>query len=481
MKKFARNLITAVLALTLVISVVAFASCKRNEKYTVTFESNGGTVVEKITEVPHGTTISEPEAPVKSGYIFAGWFKDIRFSRQWVFVSDKVTSDTTLYAKWTYNETNGLDLVLNDASYTVRGIGGATNVSELVIPETYKGLPVATIAQEAFDGVKSFQSVFIPSSVKAVMRGAFRNCENLVSVTFAGQSATLGEQAFRDCVQLQSVTLPDGITTIEKETFYGCEKLSGVTIPANVTSIGDNAFSGCKSIVNVNLPASLRTVGENVFSGCTGIASLSVEAGNASFYSRINGEEINCVMATTANGNKLVVGCKNSVIPNNTAIIGKGAFYGCGERTGVLAIPDGVKEIEEGAFNACTNITRVVIPASVTKIGDRAFSNCYNLGTVTFTAPSEGSENEGIRELGEQAFSYCYELRGFNLPKTLTSIGRGLFCYCEVDIMTISYEDDVSKLALLIESETDENRDLYKTSVFVSGTRGSSAVIWGLA
>ncbi|MGE7918039.1 leucine-rich repeat protein [Viridibacillus sp. NPDC093762] len=72
------------------------------DKYLVKFETSGGTAISN-EEVDLGKKITEPQAPTKSGYIFEGWYIDDAFSTKWNFTTDQVTKDTTLYAKWLYN------------------------------------------------------------------------------------------------------------------------------------------------------------------------------------------------------------------------------------------------------------------------------------------------------------------------------------------------------------------------------------------
>ena len=68
---------------------------------TVKFEENGGSTVVDIDGLSYDVSISEPIAPTKTGYTFAGWYKDENYTTQWNFSSDKVTGNITLYAKWT--------------------------------------------------------------------------------------------------------------------------------------------------------------------------------------------------------------------------------------------------------------------------------------------------------------------------------------------------------------------------------------------
>ncbi|WP_176526045.1 InlB B-repeat-containing protein [Bacillus sp. AFS001701] len=71
--------------------------------YTVNFNSMGGSAVSAIT-ANHNTTVTTPLAPKRTGYTFVGWTKDSSGKTPWIFVSDKVTSNTTLYAKWRINQ-----------------------------------------------------------------------------------------------------------------------------------------------------------------------------------------------------------------------------------------------------------------------------------------------------------------------------------------------------------------------------------------
>jgi uncharacterized repeat protein (TIGR02543 family) len=71
--------------------------------YTVTFNSNGGSSVISKTGVTHGSTIIAPTAPTRDiagFYSFGGWYKEAAITNAWIFASDTVTSNITLYAKW---------------------------------------------------------------------------------------------------------------------------------------------------------------------------------------------------------------------------------------------------------------------------------------------------------------------------------------------------------------------------------------------
>ncbi|MEK4231363.1 InlB B-repeat-containing protein [Solibacillus sp. FSL H8-0538] len=68
-------------------------------KYDVTFETDGGSAINKMT-VDYNKVITAPTAPTKTGFIFDGWYSDADLKTAYVF-STPVTSHLSLYAKWT--------------------------------------------------------------------------------------------------------------------------------------------------------------------------------------------------------------------------------------------------------------------------------------------------------------------------------------------------------------------------------------------
>lgn len=66
----------------------------------VEFNSNGGSAVASQT-VAVGSKATEPAAPTKTDYTFAGWFSDVALTDEWDFTTDVVAGNMMLYAKWT--------------------------------------------------------------------------------------------------------------------------------------------------------------------------------------------------------------------------------------------------------------------------------------------------------------------------------------------------------------------------------------------
>lgn len=80
----------------IVVIVLAFVSACAAEKFTVTFDSAGGSAVASV-EVEKGSAVSEPEEPTYGGYEFDGWYLD---GEKYDF-SSPVNGNITLTAKWT--------------------------------------------------------------------------------------------------------------------------------------------------------------------------------------------------------------------------------------------------------------------------------------------------------------------------------------------------------------------------------------------
>ena len=93
------------------------SSSSSSERYTVTFECNGGSAVASQT-VRDGRTASEPEAPQREGYRFQGWYTDSALTQAYDF-STPVRGNLTLYAGWissTAPEQCTVTFVLNDGN-----------------------------------------------------------------------------------------------------------------------------------------------------------------------------------------------------------------------------------------------------------------------------------------------------------------------------------------------------------------------------
>ena len=82
-----------------------------------------------------------------------------------------------------------------------------------------------------------------------------------------------------------------------------------------------------------------------------------------------------------------------------------------------------VTAIDDGVFEALSDLKTVKMPSTITYIGDSAFASCESLTTITI--PS------GVTHIGDSAFEYCISLEKLTLPEKLTEMGSSMFEGCE--------------------------------------------------
>ena len=308
----------------------------------------------------------------------------------------------------------GLQYTLNNNNeYTVAGIGACTD-KDIIIPSTYRGLPVTSIYTEAFRNNTDITSIVIPNSVIRIGRYAFDNCENLSHIELPDSVTYIDSYAFRYCISLESVVIPDGIKEISISLFEGCSNLTNLVIGSGVTNIGTNAFNYCTSLKTVVLPHGLETIGMWAFGNCTSLENVTIPSsvafvGFASFSStNINNLYITDLEAWC----RIKHGETGSGIKNEK-------LYLNGKLITELIIPDSITVINDYAFEGCASITSVVIPDHVTSIGREAFYDCNNLTSVTI--------GNGVVSIGREAFDSCDNLSTVIIGNGVTTINENAF------------------------------------------------------
>ncbi|MDR0472756.1 MAG: leucine-rich repeat domain-containing protein, partial [Treponema sp.] len=87
-----------------------------------------------------------------------------------------------------------------------------------------------------------------------------------------------------------------------------------------------------------------------------------------------------------------------------------------------IRLPSTLTSIKGSAFENCTSLTEVIIPAGITISDFDGFRSCSSLKQIVLP--------EGVSSLGIQAFLYCSGLEQVTLPQSLESIGYYAFGEC---------------------------------------------------
>ena len=136
---------------------------RSTSRYTVSFESNGGSKVSNQT-VTRNSVMKEPTAPTKENFDFDGWYSDKELKTKYDF-SAKVTKSFTLYAKWTEKDNSINQIILTIGKKDAQVFGKAK--SNDVAPKIEKDrtmLPARFVAENLgakveWDGEKQLVTI----------------------------------------------------------------------------------------------------------------------------------------------------------------------------------------------------------------------------------------------------------------------------------------------------------------------------------
>lgn len=103
-------------------------------KYTVSFDTDGGSTVESQTVVTGNKATKPTSTPTKKGYNFVGWYTDNTYTTEFDFENTIITDNTTIYAKfedasifkldgYTFNKISTLE-ELTTGYYVIGGFDG---------------------------------------------------------------------------------------------------------------------------------------------------------------------------------------------------------------------------------------------------------------------------------------------------------------------------------------------------------------------
>ena len=173
-----------------------------------------------------------------------------------------------------------------DGGYEIVGIN--ENVTELVIPSSYKGLPVVGIGDAAFYDESRFKdvtSVKLPNSLKYIGNNAFRGLWSLKSIVIPSSVVSIGDNAFLDCVLLNSIEFSNdnSIQSIGRTAFNNT-KIKDSTVEVlgefgeSYFVLDDIALFSENIGTQVVIPDNIRVLAADIFYSNYNVKSVSVGA-----------------------------------------------------------------------------------------------------------------------------------------------------------------------------------------------------------
>lgn len=181
-----------------------------------------------------------------------------------------------------------------------------------VVPEK-----VETIGAKAFKNCR-ITAVAFPDSVKILGDGAFSGCGKLTEVAGMEKSSliALGRGCFENCESLMKASIPASVINIGAKCFYNCKALSSIivdedngsyrseegmlvstdgerfiacaagdrrevlTLPEGVKSLAEGAFSANGYVVRLDLPSTMESVRFNAFYDCEALTGIVLGSEN---------------------------------------------------------------------------------------------------------------------------------------------------------------------------------------------------------
>ena len=311
-------------------------------------------------------------------------------------------------------------------------------VGEITIPETvtagvtYNGVLQGTatykvtmlranLFRAADTNVTSqITKITIPKTVQHIESRCFDQCENMTEFVIEG--ATDGTSQLKE---------------IDSHAFLNCKKLASITLPNSVTYLGENdptssdggVFEGCESLTSFTFPSSYasRNLPSFTFKFCKNLATINW---NGYSPTRLNSCAFwNCDKITW------------SQVPQSVEELGDECFYDCAALTSVDLSK--IKKMDTGVFWG-TPLTSVEWPAAVTEIPARTFWACGQLTTIK-GIPGQPGAWDNITKIGENAFNQCTALTTIKLPAELKTIDAQAFRTC-INLATVDYGTKVETI-----------------------------------
>ncbi len=372
---------------------------------------------------------------------------------------------------------------------------------------------VATIGECAFSSCENLVNVVISNGVTTIGKGAFSYDTALEKIVLPASVTTIGDNAFDGCNNLRSFSMGKNVSALGKEVLKNTRNLESIKVDplnSNYECIANNIVKrngavvtvlyGCKNSV---ITTDITAIDSRAFFGsgltdlylASSVTSIAYDAFADSGVVRVN------YQGNAAARDTITMGTNNALLHSNVTwiygsnsgtsgdikwyytgtklfLIGNGAMadysgsnsapwrYSTDPNTGLpvenviteVYFDEGITTIGAYAFDGCTTLKNISLPATIEEVGTRAFYGCSGLEHVTMEEGSdryytkgdclieinedEGNrvvlgtrnsvipEDEEVAYIATDAFRNNTELRTIEIPANIYGISADAFRGC---------------------------------------------------
>lgn len=396
---------------------------------------------------------------------FGGWYDNDMFSGSPLMfpITTENLNSTLMYARWLAPEDGsaGLEYIESAAGdeYYVSGYTGTDTY--VIVPQTYKNKIVTKILSGAFSIAKSSNNAFvyhlsIPATVTEIEENALNETYwykqflgdyiyiNDILLDYKGTSTTVEvpsdiryimKGAFKNNSFIQTITFPEFLYTLPESVLEGCINLTTVNFSSNLLIIRERAFAGCIRLAGMQFPTTLTEIASDAFENTLWLNNYSEDCVmiNTVFY-KYKGKQstlhIPSVIKISDTESYAVTKIEKEAFKNNVYL--QSVF-----------ISSSISVIGESAFEGCTSLQNVQMAENslLTDICDRAFYGCIML--VNFSI----EENNQIDMIGEEAFAECMKLSKLDISASLSKLGERAFMSSGISYLTIASDSLLSAIS----------------------------------
>ena len=387
----------------------AFYNTGYSHLTNVTFEAGGTAPLTIGFAAFYGAAIESITFPARlaairdSAFYLCSHLETVTFlgDAEDVVINDDAFKNTPYYAHLPFK----MKLMIIDGMQKVVGYQGT-------LPEVITAADWPAEATAVAGGALGYNSIVkdltIPATITQIDTQAFLRNYELTNVVFQAAAAgddpaplVIKNHAFDECYNLRSVTFREGLSEIEGYAFDGCTLLAEINFPESGTEgvvIADAAFAGTE--YESHLPFKFYVDEMNIITGFRG--TCPAKLGGADGYPWPEG--VDCIGSDAFNGCTTL---EHVTLPAGIVSVALCAFKDCRNLTTVNFANSfsTLASIGGEAFSGCTSLETVELDGDGLYVDASAFEGCSSLTTLTF--------GSGVSQVDEYAFAYTTSLEAF--------------------------------------------------------------------